>query len=340
MLEPEGTARVPPPRLLGASRPRPSPLVSLLLRRLAVGLLLVWLVSLLVFAGTQILPGDAATAILGRTATLAQVAEVRAELHLDRSAPAQYAAWTSGLLRADLGRSFAAREPVSEVIGGRIVNSLLLALFALLVVVPVSIALGVWAGVRQGRAVDHVVSGVTLGMIALPEFVTGTILAVVFAVSLRWLPAVSLVPPGANPLSNASVLVLPVLTLTLAAIAFSIRMVRAGVVEVMESEYVAMARLNGIAERRLVWRHALRNALAPTVQVLALTLQWLVGGIVVVESVFQYPGLGQGLAQAVAARDIPVVQAISMLIAIVYIAINVLADLIVVLLIPRLRTSQ
>lgn len=340
MVDPAGIVRADGPKGIDAPWRRTSPIVWLVLRRLAVGVALAWVVSVLVFAGTQLLPGDAATAILGRTATPEQVAQIRAELHLNESAPKQYWAWASGFLQGDLGRSFAAQEPVADFIRNRIANTAILAVFALMVILPLSIALGTLAGIRRDRVVDHVVSGLSLAVIALPEFVTGTILAVVFAVSLRWLPAVSLVPPASSPLSTPSVLVLPVLTLTLAALAFSIRMVRAGVVEVMQSEYVAMARLNGIAEGRLVRRHALRNALAPTVQVLALTLQWLIGGIVVVESVFQYPGIGQGLAQAVTARDIPVVQAIAMLIAIVYIAINVLADLIVVLLIPRLRTAQ
>jgi peptide/nickel transport system permease protein len=210
----------------------------------------------------------------------------------------------------------------------------------MLLMTPISLVLGTAAALRRGRMLDHIVSVATLSAIAFPEFVTGTILAVVFAVSLRLLPADSLVAPGESPLATPSVLVLPVVTLLFASLAFAVRMVRAGVGGVMQSDYVAMARLNGIPEARLIWRHVLPNALAPTVQVLALTLQWLIGGIVVTETVFQYPGLGQGLVQAVIARDIPVVQAISMLIAVIYIGINIVADVAVILLIPKLRTAR
>jgi peptide/nickel transport system permease protein len=177
-------------------------------------------------------------------------------------------------------------------------------------------------------------------MTALPEFVTGTILVLIFALHLEILPAVSFLPPGESPLQNPKILVLPVATLLAASLAQTMRMVRAGMVEALRSDYVEMARLNGYDERTVVLRHALRNALAPTVQVFALNIQWLVGGIVVTEYVFGYPGLGQALVNAVAARDIPYVQAAALLVAVVYLALNVVSDLLVVLLIPKLRTAQ
>jgi peptide/nickel transport system permease protein len=327
------------PAALPSRRLRVSPLVGYAGRRVLTGIVLALLVSVLVFLGTQVLPGDAATAILGRNATPAQVHEVRSELGLDRSVPEQYWTWLSGFVTGQFGDSYAADESVAAFIGERVVNSLILALTAILVLVPISLLLGVWAGIRRDRPVDHVISTSTLALIALPEFVTGTLLAIIFAVSLNWLPAVSLVAPGHSPLETPSVLVLPVAALLLAGLAYTVRMLRAGVIEALSAEYVQMARLNGVPERRLIWRYVLPAALAPTVQVLALTLQWLVGGVVVVESVFAYPGIGQGLVDAVIARDVPVVQSIAMLIALLYIAVNIVADLAVVLLIPKLRTA-
>jgi len=301
-----------------------------------VGLLV--LVSVLVFGATQILPGDAASAILGRSATPAQKEIYRKQLGLDQPLPQQYWRWMSHVLQGDLGRSVANQVPVTTFISARAGKSLVLALAALAVLLPLSVAFGVLAGIRRDRAVDHTISVTSLALIALPEFVIATFLIAFIAVALKWLPPTSIVESG-GVLSNPSVLVLPVLTLCLTATPYVIRMVRAGVSETMSADYVQMARLWGIPEHRVIVRHALRNAMAPTVQVLALTMQYLIGGIVIVETVFAYPGLGQGLVQAVVARDIPTVQGVAMLLAAIYIVINIVADVIVVLLIPKLRTS-
>lgn len=295
-------------------------------------------VSVLVFGATQILPGDAASAILGRSATPAQKAIYRKQLGLDKPLPEQYWRWISGVVQGDLGTSVASQLPVTSFISARAGKSLVLAIAALLVLLPASLALGVWAGIRRERPVDHAISVISLALIALPEFVTGTILIAVLAVSLRWLPPTSILASG-GALANPKLLVLPVLTLCVTAAPYLIRMVRAGVSEAMGADYVQMARLSGIPERRVVLRHALRNALAPTVQVFALTVQYLIGGIVIVETVFAYPGLGQGLVQAVVARDIPTVQGVAMLLAAIYIVINIAADVVVVMLIPKLRTA-
>jgi peptide/nickel transport system permease protein len=315
------------------------PLVAVAVQRVLAGVVILFLVSILVFAATQILPGNAAVQILGRNATPQAVSQLSAELGLNRSALHQYTSWLVGLLHGNLGHSLAAHEPVSEFIGDRIRNTLILAGVAVLLMVPLGIVLGVLAGVKKDRLPDHAITGFTLGAIALPEFVSGALLALIFAGWLALLPPVSLVSPGSSPLSHPNVLVLPVATLLLAGTAYIVRMMRAGVITVMGSEYVEAARLNGIGERRIIWKHALRNALAPTVQVLALTVQWLVGGVVVTETIFSYPGLGQGLVQAVQLRDLPVVQAIAILFAALYIAINIVADLLVVMLIPKLRTG-
>jgi peptide/nickel transport system permease protein len=325
-------------RGLAAGRRR-HPLVAFVVRRTATGIVLLFLVSILIFAATQILPGDAAQAILGRTATPAAVSALREELHLDRPASSRYASWLSGLLSGDLGTSLSAQIPVRDLIGDRIRNTAILALATLVLMVPLSLLFGVVAGTRAGRPADHVISGTSLALIAVPEFVTATLLILLLAIWAKLLPPVSLVG-GASPLRTPSVLVLPVLTLLLASLAQTIRMVRAGVVDVMRADYIESARLNGVSERRVVLKHGLRNALAPSIQVLTLNIQWLVGGVVIVETVFQYPGIGQLLVQAVSVRDIPLVEALAVLIAGVYIALNIVADLLVVLLVPKLRTAQ
>lgn len=318
---------------------RRHPLAAYALRRVAITVALLWFVSILIFAATQALPGNAAGQILGRSASAAEKARFSAQLGLNRSVLAQYGSWIGGVLRGDLGRSLASQQPVTAFISSRVGNSALLALAAVFVMLPVSITLGTIAGVRRGRLADHAISGISLGLIALPEFVSGTILAVVFGVTLAWFPPTSIIPSGSSPLSDLPLLILPVLTLCIAGSAYIIRMLRAGVADAMASDYVQAARLNGIPERRIIMSHALRNALGPTVQVVALTIQWLVGGIVVVETVFSYPGLGQGLVQSVTARDIPVVQSLTLLIAAFYILVNLIADMIVIVLVPKLRTA-
>jgi peptide/nickel transport system permease protein len=318
---------------------RSHPLVAFFVRRLAIGVVLLALVSVLVFGATQILPGDAASAILGRSATPAQKEIYRKQLGLDKPLPEQYWRWVSHVARGDLGTSVANGVPVTSFISARAGKSLVLALAALIVLLPVSLALGVLSGIKRDRPIDHAISVTSLALIALPEFVTGTLLIAFIAVTLKWLPPTSIIESG-GVFANLKLLVLPVLTLTITATPYVVRMVRAGVSEAMSADYVQMARLSGIPEHRIVVRHALRNALAPTVQVLALTMQYLIGGIVIVETVFAYPGLGQGLVQAVVARDIPTVQGVAILLAAVYIVINIVADVVVVLLIPKLRTSQ
>lgn len=316
------------------------PFAWFVVRRLAAGVVLLLVVSILVFAATNVLPGDAASAVLGRQATPESLAALREELGLNRSLVEQYLDWIGGVFTGDLGQSLAAQRPVTDVIGDRVLNSLALALLTMVVLVPLSLLLGVLAGIRAGRPADHVISSVSLGIIAVPEFVIGSVLVLVFAVSWKLLPAVSLLPPDTSPFADLTLLVLPAATLVLGGLAYMVRIVRAGVAESMRSDYVEMARLNGTPERRVVVKHAFRNSLAPTVQALALTLQWLVGGVLIVETLFSYPGMGKTLVDAIFQRDLPVVQALGLLIAALYIVINIIADLVVVLLVPRLRTAQ
>jgi peptide/nickel transport system permease protein len=218
-------------------------------------------------------------------------------------------------------------------------NSFVLALATIIFLFPLSLLLGTIAAVYAGRPADYAVSYTSLVLGGLPEFVLGAFLIVIFFSEMKLLPPLALVPPGTSPLSHANNLVLPVLTLLGVSLAFSARQVRAGVVEALRQDYVKMARLGGIPERRVLWRYAVRNALAPAVQTFAQSMQYLIGGIIVVEVLFSYPGIGSLLVQAVSTRDVAEVQAITLVLAAIYIAINILADLAVVLLVPKLRTG-
>ncbi|HXD68670.1 MAG TPA: ABC transporter permease [Gaiellales bacterium] len=319
-----------------------SPVLAFLGRRLLGAFVALFVASIVIFAALNILPGDPASVILGRNATPQAEAVLTKRMQLDRPATTRYADWLEGFVHGDLGVSAVSlaqgqHESVWHQISGPLKNSAILAAIAALFMIPLSIGLGVIGPIFPGKAIDHAISILSLGAIALPEFVTGSLLIGVFFVALDWLPPVAIVPPGGNPLDNPSQLVLPVLTLLFASLAAGIRMVRAGMTEVLQTEYVQTARLNGVAERRVLSRYALRNALAPSVQVLAQNLQWLIGGIIITESVFAYPGIGTTLVNAVQNRDVTVVQSVAMLIAVVYVVLNLLADLVVMLLVPKLR---
>jgi len=321
-----------------------SPVLRFLGRRLLGAVLALFAASIVIFAGTVVLPGDAASVVLGRNATPANVAKLNHQMHLDRPAYREYASWLSKFARGDLGDSSvglaqgAKSAPVWPLISDPIKNSLILAAIAALFMIPLSLGLGAIAAVYAGKPIDHVISVLSLTAIALPEFVIGVLLIGIFFVGLnKLLPPVALVPPGDSPLSHPTELVLPVMTLLLASLAAGVRMVRAGMFEALQTEYVQTARLNGLAERRVLMRYAMRNALAPSVQVLAQNLQWLIGGIIITENVFAYPGIGSALVTAVGNRDVTEVQSVAMLIAIVYVMVNLLADLIVLLLVPKLR---
>jgi peptide/nickel transport system permease protein len=312
----------------------------LILRRIALGILTLWLVSLVVFAAVIALPGDAATAILGKEATPARVAALREQLHLNESIVSQYLHWLGGLLSGDLGTSAATQQAVSKLLSDRVANSAFLVVVASIVAIPLSISLGVLMAMRRDKPVDHIGSTVTLVLAALPEFVIGILLILLFATNVfHVLPAVSLLPPGTKAWQEPKVVVLPAATLVLAVTPYISRIMRGSMVEVLESEYVTMARLKGLHERHVIWRHAVPNAIVPAIQVAALQLAWMAGGIVVVEYVFSYPGIGAALVDAVANRDMPVVQTVTMLAAAIYVGLNLLADLATILVTPKLRTA-
>jgi peptide/nickel transport system permease protein len=333
------TVAIPRPQ----PRRRISPVLSFLGRRTLGAIVALLVASILIFAAVQVLPGNAASAVLGRNASPQAVKILEHQMHLDQSVVPRYFHWLGGFVHADLGDSSVAlaqgatHAPISHLISGPVKNSLILAAITAVLMIPLSLGLGVLAAVRSGKPTDHLISLGSLAAISMPEFVVGSLLVALFFVALGWLPPVAIVPPGANPLSTPKELVLPVATLLFASLAAGIRMVRAGMFEVLQTEYVQSARLNGLPEGRVLTRYALRNALAPSIQVLAQNLQYLIGGIIVVEAVFGYPGIGSQLVEAVQNRDATVVQTVAMLIAIAYVAINVFADLIVMLLVPRLR---
>jgi peptide/nickel transport system permease protein len=344
---PSGSANALQPALITggppeAARPRTatgiSPVWGFILRRLVLGIVVLVLVSIVVFAATQAL-GDPARAILGRSATPASLAALRQQLHLNQPVVAQYLTWAGGLLHGDAGNSLAAQEPVTKLIGDRIVNSAVLVLCAGLISIPLSVAIGSYAALRRDKTFDVATSLSTLVFAALPEFVVGVSLVVLFATTvLHVLPAVSLIPPGGRPWDNPVGLVLPTLTLVLAVTPYVARIMRASMIEVLESDYVEMARLKGLPERVVITRHALPNALGPTFQVIALNLAYLAGGIIVVEYVFNYAGIGGALRDAVSNHDLPVIQALAMLIAGLYVVLNLLADIATIMVTPKLRT--
>jgi peptide/nickel transport system permease protein len=315
-------------------------LARLILRRVALGILTLFLISLVVFAAVLALPGDAATAILGKEATPERLAALRDQLNLNDSVVTQYLDWIGGVVTGSFGESAATQQPVSELLSDRVVNTGFLVFVAAVVAIPLSIGIGVWTAMRRDRPADHITSTTTLVLAALPEFVIGIGLILLFATSVfTWLPAVSLLAPDERAWSEPSVVVLPAATLVLAVTPYISRIMRGSMIEVLESEYVTMARLKGLPERTVIWRHAVPNAIVPAIQVTALQLAWMAGGVVVVEFVFSYPGIGSLFIDAVDNRDMPVVQTITMLAAAIYVVLNLLADLATIAVTPRLRTE-
>jgi peptide/nickel transport system permease protein len=327
------------PRARGLPSGLPRGIAGFVVRRTLLGLLTLFLVSVIVFAATQVLPGDPARSILGRNATPESLATLREQLNLNRPVVRQYTDWLGGILTGDLGDSLAAGEPVTKLLGKRIENSAVLMLLAAAISVPLSLVLGSVAARRRDRPFDHVTSIVLLALAALPEFVVAIGLVVLFATTvLHIAPAVSLIPPEDHPWNHLKELVLPVTALVLAVTPYIARIMRASMVDVLESDYVEMARLKGLPERTVLWRHAFPNGIAPAIQVIALNLAYLAGGIVVVEFVFAYPGIGGAFVDAVSNRDLPVVQALAILIAALYVFLNLCADIATILVSPRLRT--
>jgi len=314
-------------------------MLTLIVQRVLLSLVTLLIVSVVIFWATEVLPGDVATAILGREASPRSLERLREELGLDRPAFERYVDWLAGALRWDFGTSLARQDQaVSELMGVRIRNTFALAGLAALIGLPLALALGVVAGLTRDRLPDLLVSTLALIGQSLPEFVVGSLLILIFAVQLAIFPAVTLVNADAPLAEIVPSMVLPVATLVIVMVAYIQRMVRSSMIDALASEYVQMATLKGVPRRRVVLRHALPNALLPTINAVALTVAWLIGGVAVVETVFNYPGIGRLLVTAVGDRDLPLVQALGLLGATIYITINLAADLLTLALNPRLRT--
>ena len=305
-------------------------------RRLGALAVVLAVVSVLVFAVVQLLPGDVATEILGTSATPEDLAALRLKLGLTRPAPVRYAEWIGGVVRGDWGQSLLYQMPVRPLVLGGLGRSAVLAGLALLIAVPLSIGLGVVAALRRDRLLDHAISTLTLIALSLPEFVWGTLLILLLAYRFRIFPPSSVVDPQAALASQAARFVLPVLTLILALLAQMTRMTRASMIDALRQPFTEAARLRGLRPRRVV-AHALRNALLPTVGIVALNVGFLLGGIVIVETIFSYPGLGRLLVDAVNHRDVPMLQMATLVVASAYGLANLGADVVYAFLDPRIR---
>ncbi|MEX1020468.1 MAG: ABC transporter permease [Litorilinea sp.] len=306
-------------------------------RRILFLILTLLIVSMVIFAVTEILPGDVASMILGQQATEQDLATLRARLGLDRPAPERYIEWLTGMLRGDWGESLRLGVPVAPILIERMGNSLTLAAIAFVFGVPLAILLGVLAGLTRGKWPDSLVTIGTLIAVSLPEFVTSILLIIVFASWLKILPPTSMIDPSSSPLGSVRFLVLPALTLTMVMTAHIARMTRSSMIEVMGSNYVRTAILKGLPRRRVIFYHALRNSLLPTITVVAINVGWLMGGLIVVETVFAYPGMGQLLLLAVGNHDVPLLQAVTLVIAAIYALANLGADMLYRTLNPRIR---
>ena len=313
------------------------PILSLVLQRLSIGVLLLLAASALIFGLTEILPGDAAQAVLGQTATPESLENLRREMGLDRPALTRYFEWLGGILTGDMGNALTNKLPIAEQIGKRMGATLFLAFWAALISVPLAILLGLIAVRFRDRWPDKLISSVTLASISLPEFMIAYILIFYFAVKLFWAPSFASISPGMSLGAQLHAISLPVAVLTLVVLAHMMRMTRAAILNVMQSAYIETAELKGMTTFRVIYRHAFPNAIAPIVTVVMINLAYLVVGVVVVEVVFAYPGMGQYLVDAVVKRDVPVVLACGVIFAAVYIILNIIADIVSILANPRLR---
>lgn len=311
--------------------------LKLLVQRISLGLLLIFFVSILIFLGTQILPGDVAQAILGQSATPESLANLREELGLNVPAHERYFSWLGGVLRGDLGVSLTNGRDIGEAIAGRLGNTIFLAVCAAIISVPLAITLGLVSVLYRGRWLDKVISAVSLTAISVPEFMMSYILMFYVAVQLGWAPSVAMLNDRMDLWDKLHAVALPVTVLVLVVLAHMMRMTRAALLNVMQSAYIETAELKGLRRSKVIWRHAFPNSVAPIVNVVMLNMAYLVVGVVVVEVVFVYPGMGQYLVDHVAKRDVPVVQACGLIFAAVYIFLNMFADIVSILANPRLR---
>ena len=308
-----------------------------ILRRIGFLALTFILTSLIIFTVTQFLPGDVARVILGREAGEAQVQALREELGLNDPLPVQYVRWLGDFVTGDWGQSFSTRSEIRPLVLGRLRNSLMLAFITIVISVPLAVFLGVIAGLNENKASDNIISVTSLSVVGLPEFVTGLVLIQIFSFKLRLLPANSSIKPGASFMEALPMLILPALTATFVLLAYITRLTRAGVVEELKADYTRTAILKGMSRRTVVVKHVLRNALLPTITVIAISFGWLISGLIVIENVFNYPGLGRLMVFAIDRRDLPLLQAVTLVTVLGFAIANLIADLLYAYLNPRIR---
>lgn len=313
-----------------------NPILSIILKRLLIGFVTLWVMTIIIFAAIELLPGDIATEMLGQAATEESLAAFREKFDLNRPVHERYFSWLGGAITGDFGISLANQRPISELIGYRVGNTFFLAGYAAAIAVPIAVVSGMLAALYNGSAFDRVLSSSTLAAISFPEFFIAYILILIFSVGLGWFPSLANVDVEMGLAERLYRTFLPAMTLTLIVLAYMMRMTRAAILNLLALPYIEMAHLKGIKRWRVIAVHALPNALAPIINVIALNLAYLIVGVVLVEVVFVYPGLGQILVDAVSNRDVTVVQAACLIFAATYILLNLLADILSIIANPRL----
>ncbi|MDA8000511.1 MAG: ABC transporter permease [Alphaproteobacteria bacterium] len=315
-------------------------MAKMILRRLLLGAVTIGMVSLIIFGGVEMLPGDACTAFLEREAQGKLLENCRADFGLNRPAHHRYLAWVGGALRGDFGVTITGRETIASLVGERLLNTLLLTGCAMLAGIPAALFFGVLCALWRDRAFDLAVSSLAIFAMTIPEFVSATLLILVFSVWLGWIPGIVLTSADAPLWEFFPEILLPIMVLAMVMSAHILRTVRSSVIETLASEYVQMAVLKGVPHWRIVFRHVLPNALLPTINVVALTIAWLLGGVVVIETVFNYPGIGRMMIDSISDRDLPVTQTLALIVSSVYVLVNLFADVLSMLANPRLRTLK
>lgn len=313
---------------------------TMIYKRLFTAMFSLLIVGVLVFLVTESLPGDFCTSYLGQNATGTRLEQCRIENNLNVPLIKRFSFWSENVVKGNLGTSLKRQKPVRDVLIPRLKNTLILGAIASSMGIPLAIFFGCIAGLNAEKKTDHVISIISLFTMTVPEFVTATLLTLVFSIWLQWFPAVTLISENASFTELLPSLILPAITLSMVMIAHILRMVRSCIITVMDSSYVKMARLKGIPYRHIIFYHALPNALLPAINIIALTIAWLLGGVVIIEQVFNYPGIGNLMISAIYDRDLPVVQGIAIVLAIIYILVNLCADLMTSVLNPKLRTQQ
>jgi|TARA_A200000113_G_scaffold176152_1_gene161435 peptide/nickel transport system permease protein len=312
----------------------------LVIKRILLGLITLFIVSLITFAGVEVLPGDACTTYLERQAFGAALEACYERLGLNVPAYERYISWAWGVLQGDFGYSLSGEMKINEVLGPKVKNSLVLASASILIGIPIALLLGIITALWRDKLPDIIISTVTIFSMTIPEFISATLLILVVAIWLEWLPGIVIVPTEASLSELLPNIILPVIAISMIMTAHMARMVRSSVIQVMASDYVQMAILKGVPYWKMVFKHVLPNALLPAINVVALTIAWLLGGVVVTEVVFNYPGLGRLVIESISNRDLPVVQALAIILASIYVGINLIADLTTLMLNPRLKSLQ